>query len=98
MIRSFGNVIAYATGFGEKWKSPGTIADEPNVMFDNKVWFTDGAQYHKDDSTAWVGNRSYNNALVGFNVSMVRDVRRNFLARVSYFLAEVPCWPCWAFL
>jgi hypothetical protein len=70
VIRSFGNVIAYASGFGEKWKSPGTIVDEPNVMYDNKVWFTDNAQYHNDDSTAWVGNRSYNNALVGLNVTM----------------------------
>ena len=36
-IRSYGNVIAYATEFGGHWKTPGTIADEPNVMFDNKV-------------------------------------------------------------
>ena len=42
-IRSYGNVIAYASEFGGKWKTPGTIADEPNAMFDNKVWFVDGA-------------------------------------------------------
>ena len=43
-IRSYGNVIAYASEFGGKWKTPGTIADEPNAMFDNKVWFVDNAQ------------------------------------------------------
>ena len=37
VIRSFGNVIAYASGFGEKWKSPGTIVDEPNVMYVDSI-------------------------------------------------------------
>jgi hypothetical protein len=31
-IRSYGNVIAYASEFGGHWKTPGTIADEPNAM------------------------------------------------------------------
>ena len=43
-IRSYGNVIAYASEFGGHWKTPGTIADEPNAMFDNKVWFVDNAK------------------------------------------------------
>lgn len=43
-IRSYGNVIAYASEFGGKWKTPGTIADEPNAMFDNQVWFVDNAK------------------------------------------------------
>eukprot|EP00035_Acanthoeca_spectabilis_P019901 m.430160 g.430160 ORF g.430160 m.430160 type:complete len:990 (+) comp17121_c0_seq1:2833-5802(+) len=69
-IRSFGNVIAYATEFGGKWVTPGTIADEPNAMFDNQVWFVDNAHYHDDKAGEWVGNRSYNNKLVGLNITV----------------------------
>ena len=36
-IRSYGNVMAYLYEFGGKWSSPGQLADEPNVMFSNKV-------------------------------------------------------------
>ena len=67
-IRSYGNVIVYASDFGGKWPSPGTILDEPNAMFDNRVWFQSGGQYHGD--TGWTGNRSYNNHLVGQNVKL----------------------------
>ena len=67
-IKSFGNVIAYASGFGERWPSPGTIEDEPNAMFDNSVWFMKGGQYHGEQG--WTGNRSYNNHLVGLDVKL----------------------------
>ena len=131
-IRSYGNVIAYASGFGEKWKSPGntccllhlivlfvlphyteykvfvailkqlrcsicsvlfvlpteykqhnlwnrvlsestrgstgTILEEPNAMFDNKIWFMDRATYHS--TQGWTGNRSHNNALVGSGITL----------------------------
>jgi len=75
-IRSYGNVIAYATDYGAKWKTPGTIVDDPNVMYDNKVWFVDGAVYHaactgqKRGGDAWVGKTAYNNALVGLNITL----------------------------
>ena len=36
-IRSFGNVLAYVSSFGGSWPTPGTISDEPNVMFNNQV-------------------------------------------------------------
>jgi len=67
-IRSFGNVIAYASGFGEKWPSPGTFEDEPNVMFDNRVWFMKGALYHGEQG--WTGNRSHDNHLVGLDLTL----------------------------
>ena len=70
-IRSYGNVIAYASEFGGHWKTPGTIADEPNAMFDNQVWFADGASYHSAQAAqGWTGKRAYGNALVGLNVTM----------------------------
>ena len=68
-IRSYGNVIAYASEFGGHWRSPGTIADEPNAMFDNSVWFVDNAQYH-GVSSGWTGKKAYNNKLVGKNVTL----------------------------
>lgn len=72
-IRSFGNVLAYVQDFGGSWKTPGTIADEPNVMFSNKVWFAvPGAQAHNDGLDEWVGNRSYDNHFVGINVRIGR--------------------------
>mmetsp|Transcript_6753 Transcript_6753/g.20057 ORF Transcript_6753/g.20057 Transcript_6753/m.20057 type:complete len:924 (-) Transcript_6753:1392-4163(-) len=67
-IRSYGNVIAYASEFGGKWSTPGTIADEPNVMFDNTVFFVNGAHYHSTTG-GWVGKRAYNNKLVGENIT-----------------------------
>jgi hypothetical protein len=73
-IRSYGNVIAYASGFGEQWKSPGSIADEPNVMFDNRVWFMPKATYHGSgaagSSNSWAGNRSYGNQLFGQGIRL----------------------------
>jgi hypothetical protein len=70
-IRSYGNVIAYASEFGGKWKTPGTIADEPNVMYDNQVWFVNGANYHSgEEEQGWTGKRAYRNALAGLNVTM----------------------------
>jgi hypothetical protein len=69
-IRSYGNVIAYASGFGEKWPSPGTIVDEPNVMFDNRVWFMPKAQYHGSSTKQWTGNRSYSNQLFGQGITL----------------------------
>jgi hypothetical protein len=70
-IRSYGNVIAYASEFGGKWRTPGTIADEPNVMFDNQVWFVDHSTYHSADSrSGWTGKRAYNNALFGLDTTM----------------------------
>ena len=68
-IRSYGNVIAYASEFGG-WKTPGTIQDEPNAMFDNKVFFVDGATYHGASATWWIGKRAYNNALVGRDIML----------------------------
>eukprot|EP00037_Helgoeca_nana_P024366 m.258539 g.258539 ORF g.258539 m.258539 type:complete len:924 (+) comp26623_c0_seq1:107-2878(+) len=79
-IRSYGNVIAYATEYGGKWNTPGTIADEPNVMFDNQVWFLNNAQYHGDQSSEWVGNRSYNNKLVGANVTLSGETLKEWQA------------------
>jgi hypothetical protein len=37
------------------------------LRFDLQVWFTDNATYHSDNPTAWVGDRAYNNHLVGSN-------------------------------
>ena len=39
-------------------------------MFDNKVFFKDNAAYHNAYAGEWVGNRSYNNALVGLNITL----------------------------
>lgn len=39
-------------------------------MFDNQVWFVDNAHYHDDKAGEWVGNRSYNNKLVGLNITV----------------------------
>ena len=66
-IRSYGNVIAYASEFGG-WKTPGTIQDEP--MLDNKVFFVDGATYHGASETWWIGKRAHNNALVGRDIML----------------------------
>jgi|EP01047_Picozoa_sp_COSAG01_P027988 putative alpha-1,2-mannosidase len=68
-IRSYGNVIAYASEFGGHWKTPGTIEDEPNVMFDNEVFFVDHAHYHGTKS-GWTGKRAYGNALVGAGITL----------------------------
>jgi hypothetical protein len=31
--------MAYASDFGGKWKSPGTVLSTPNAMFDNHIIF-----------------------------------------------------------
>ena len=58
-----------ASEFGGHWRTPGTIVDEPNAMFDNQVWFADHAQYHGTNS-GWTGKRAYDNALVGANITL----------------------------
>lgn len=59
-IRSFGNVLAYVSGFGEKWAAPGEQRDRANDMYNNVVVFAApvGA-YH--DCSAWSagGQRLY---------------------------------------
>ena len=67
-IRSFNNVIAYASDFGGKWPTPGTLPDDPNAMWSNRVWFQDKGQYH--GTQGWTGKRAYDNHLVGLNVTL----------------------------
>jgi len=71
-IRSYGNVIAYASEFGGKpwFKTPGTIADEPNAMFNNHVFLVDNTRYHPPTPGEWVGKRAYGNHLVGANITL----------------------------
>ena len=72
LIFQLGSVISLCTDaseFGGHWRTPGTIVDEPNAMFDNQVWFADHAQYHGTNS-GWTGKRAYDNALVGANITM----------------------------
>jgi hypothetical protein len=69
-IRSYGNVIAYASGFGEKWPTPGTLLDEPNAMFDNRVWFMPDAKCEYHGEKGWTGNRSYGNQLFGQGITL----------------------------
>jgi hypothetical protein len=49
-------------------------------MFDNQVWFLNNAQYHGDQSSEWVGNRSYNNKLVGANVTLSGETLKEWQA------------------
>ena len=67
-IRSYGNVIAYASSFGGGWSAPGSLgAEAPNAMFDNVVYFAHGkvGQYHNGDP--W---HARNNTLFGVNVTL----------------------------
>jgi hypothetical protein len=63
-IRSYGNVIAYASDFGAQWGAPGSLGeDTPNAMFDNIVFFNPnpkGCQYHNENE--W---HARNNTLYG---------------------------------
>ena len=53
-IHSYGNVMAYVSGYGEKWKAAGNIPTDPNTMHDNIVVFAPSdtpRAYHSCD--AW---------------------------------------------
>ena len=63
-IHSYGNVMAYLTGYGEKWDPAGNIPSDPHSMHDNIVVFQSGhRQYH--DCQAW---HATNNSLYGDGV------------------------------
>ena len=81
-MRSFGNVMAYASDFGSKWKAPGTIPDVPNAMFGNTIIFnpTGSMMYH--DCSAW---HAHDNTLYGPNISLPCSTKG---MQKSYTLAE----------
>lgn len=58
-IESFGNVIAYASDFGDKWSPGGNIPTAPNKMHDNYVVFNPvGKQtYHSQANWGATNNR-----------------------------------------
>jgi hypothetical protein len=84
-IRSFGNVMAYASDFGGKWKAPGTILSTPNAMFDNHVIYDTiqhptTQQYHS--CAPW---HAKNNTLYGPHVVLPCGTKG---MKKSYTLAE----------
>ncbi len=62
-IRSYSNILAYATDFAGHWDGPGELGYETNAMFDNRVVFAaPGAVYH---DCSWKGALAHGNTLYG---------------------------------
>jgi hypothetical protein len=59
-IRSYGNVLAYVSGFGEGWQSPGEQLNRANDMYDNVVIYANGStRYHDCSNWTASGQRLY---------------------------------------
>jgi len=65
-IHSYGNVMAYLSGYGESWKSIGNIPTDPHAMHDNIVVFQPSSgprPYHNCDpwkarnNSLWAGGK-----------------------------------------